>query len=66
MKKIGILGGGVWGSTLAKLLSNNEVMIYARDEKIISSINEYKINGTYAVKDVAYLGQQILLPFGSE
>ena len=44
MKKIGILGGGVWGSTLAKLLSNNEVMIYARDEKIISSINEYKIN----------------------
>ena len=44
MKKIGILGGGVWGSTLAKLLSNNEVMIYARDEKVISSINEYKIN----------------------
>jgi len=44
MKKIGILGGGVWGSALAKLLSGNKVTIYARDEKIISSINEYKIN----------------------
>ena len=45
MKKIGILGGGVWGSALAKLLSNNnEVMIYARDKKILSSINEYRIN----------------------
>ena len=30
MKKIGILGGGVWGSALAKLLSNNKVCIYAR------------------------------------
>ena len=44
MKKIGILGGGVWGSALAKLLSKHKVMIYARDEKIVSSINEYRIN----------------------
>jgi len=44
MKKIGILGGGVWGSALAKLLSNNHVMIYARDKNIVSSINEHRIN----------------------
>ncbi len=41
---IGILGGGVWGSALARLLSNNKVIIYARDEKIVKSINEHKIN----------------------
>ena len=41
---IGILGGGVWGSALARVLSNNKVIIYARDEKIVKSINEHKIN----------------------
>jgi len=41
---IGILGGGVWGSALARVLSNNKVIIYARDEKIVNSINEHKIN----------------------
>ena len=44
MKKIGILGGGVWGSALAKLLSSNSVCIYARDKKTITSINEHKFN----------------------
>ena len=44
MKKIGILGGGVWGSALAKLLSSSRVYIFARDEKIVHSINEHKIN----------------------
>ena len=43
-KKIGILGGGVWGTALAKLLSNHNVTIYARDEKIVNSINKSKIN----------------------
>ncbi len=41
---IGILGGGVWGSALARVLSKNKVIIYARDEKIVKSINEHKIN----------------------
>ena len=44
MKKIGILGGGVWGSALAKLLSNHNILIYARDEKIVNSINNKKLN----------------------
>ena len=43
-KLIGIIGGGVWGSALAKTLSENEVLIYARDENIVSSINNYKLN----------------------
>ena len=44
MNKIGIIGGGVWGSALAKLLSRNKVLIYARDTNIVSSINEHRIN----------------------
>ena len=41
---IGILGGGVWGSALAKLLSNNKVTIFARDSKVVDSINNYHFN----------------------
>ena len=41
---IGILGGGVWGSALARVLSNYEVMIYARDINIVKSINDHKLN----------------------
>ena len=44
MNKIGIIGGGVWGSALAKLLSENKVIIYARDKKIVSSIKNHRIN----------------------
>ena len=44
MKKIGILGGGIWGSALAKLLSNSSVIIFSRDEKIVKSINNHRFN----------------------
>ncbi len=43
MEKIGILGGGVWGCALAKLLSLNQVNIFVRDQKLANSINEKKI-----------------------
>ena len=42
--KIGILGGGVWGSALARLLSNNKVYLFARDPKVVNSINEHHFN----------------------
>ena len=42
--KIGIIGGGVWGSSLAKLLSNNQVKIFARNKKIVDSINDHHFN----------------------
>ena len=42
--KIGIIGGGVWGSALAKLLSSNKVCIYSRDSKVVKSINEHHFN----------------------
>ena len=42
MEKIGILGGGVWGCALAKLLSINPVKIFVRDEKLANSINKKK------------------------
>ncbi len=42
--KIGIIGGGVWGSAIAKLLSNNKVCIITRDTNIVTSINEHRFN----------------------
>ena len=41
---IGVIGGGVWGSALARLLSSNKVIIFARDEKVVKSINEHHFN----------------------
>jgi len=41
---IGILGGGVWGSALAKLFSNQEVLIYTRDKKVMNSLNDHHFN----------------------
>ncbi len=41
---IGVLGGGVWGCALARVLSQNKVKIYARDENLVKSINDHKIN----------------------
>ena len=41
---IGILGGGVWGSALAKLFSDQEVLIYTRDKKVMHSINDHHFN----------------------
>ena len=41
---IGILGGGVWGSALAKLLSNNKVTIFSRDSKVVDNINNHHFN----------------------
>ncbi len=42
--KIGVVGGGVWGSALARLLSNNNVNLFARDSKVVNSINEHHFN----------------------
>jgi len=42
--KISVIGGGVWGSALTKLLSNNKVFLFARDEKIVQSINNHRFN----------------------
>ena len=41
---ISILGGGVWGSALAKLFSDQEVLIYTRDKKVMNSINDHHFN----------------------
>ena len=41
---VGILGGGAWGTALAKLLSDNKVKIFTRDSKVAKSINEHRLN----------------------
>ena len=43
--KVAVLGAGVWGSALTRLLSNNnQIILYARDKKIVNSINEHRFN----------------------
>ena len=51
---IGILGGGVWGSALARVLSKNKVIIYARDHTIVQSINEHKLNPKLKLELLTY------------
>ena len=41
---VGIIGGGVWGSALARIFSQNNVLIFTRDESIAKSINDHKFN----------------------
>ncbi len=45
---ISILGAGSWSTAIADLLAEREdVLIYARDEKVVSSINNDHINTKY-------------------
>jgi len=41
---IGVVGGGVWGSALAQLLSNNKINLFVRDPKVTKSINDHHFN----------------------
>lgn len=48
MMTISILGAGSWSTAIADLLAEREdVLIYARDEKVVSSINNDHINTKY-------------------
>lgn len=48
-EKIGVLGGGSWGTSLAILLAKkgNDVTIWLRDKEQVNSINETKENKKY-------------------
>ena len=47
--KIGIIGSGAWGTSLANVLldNGNDVLIYSRNEAIKQEINEKKTNSKY-------------------
>ncbi len=50
MTKVGIIGAGTWGTTLAQVLTDNkipEVTIYSLSEKDVSDINSLHRNMTY-------------------
>ena len=44
--RIGVVGGGSWGTTLADLLARkgNEVVIWARESEVVESINGAHVN----------------------
>jgi glycerol-3-phosphate dehydrogenase (NAD(P)+) len=46
--KLGVLGGGSWGSTVASLTAkNNDTILWARNEKVVQEINEEHSNSKY-------------------
>ena len=46
--KVGILGGGSWGTTVASLTARNStVTLWARNEKTVKEINEHNSNEKY-------------------
>ncbi len=54
-KKIAVLGGGSWGTTIAALMSRNaEVILWARSNKTVEEINHRNSNKKYL--------KQIMLP----
>lgn len=54
MKKIGVLGAGSWGTALAKVCAKpgRDVVMWARDPEIVTSVNEEHVNPHY-LSDVA-------------
>ena len=49
---IGVMGGGAWGTTVAKLLSdkNSNVLLWAKETQVKKDIEKTKINKTYLDK----------------
>ena len=46
--KVGLLGGGSWGTTVASLTAKNSpTIIWARDQEIVNEINEFHTNEKY-------------------
>jgi glycerol-3-phosphate dehydrogenase (NAD(P)+) len=46
--KVGLLGGGSWGTTVASLVARNtDVTLWARDEATVKEINEHHSNEKY-------------------
>lgn len=49
MEKIGVIGGGAWGTALAQSMANagHDVLIWAREPEVISSINDKHENTAF-------------------
>lgn len=49
MKKIGVIGAGAWGTAIASCASrkNDDVVLWAREEEVVSQINDYNENKSF-------------------
>lgn len=49
MQKVGIIGGGAWGTAIAQTISRagNDVLIWARESEVVDSINNKHENEMY-------------------
>ena len=44
---IGIIGGGAWGTALAQVASNEDVILWAREPDVVASINSARVNDVF-------------------
>lgn len=49
MMRIGILGGGAWGTTLAAVArrAGRDVVLWAREEQVVAAVNERHVNDLF-------------------
>ncbi len=49
MKKIGLIGAGIWGTSLALTAARAgcQVLVWAREDEVVSSINQMHVNKLY-------------------
>ncbi len=49
MNRVAVVGGGAWGTALAKVLAglDNSVMLWAYEPEVVESINRYHVNTVY-------------------
>ena len=54
IKRIGVLGGGAWGTALARLLDEGgrRVTLWARNAEVVETINHEHVNPAY-LPDIA-------------
>jgi glycerol-3-phosphate dehydrogenase (NAD(P)+) len=53
IKKVGIIGGGAWGTALGVVAkqAGREVVICSRNEQVVKDINQHQVNSVY-LKDI--------------
>ena len=61
MTRLAILGGGAWGTALAQVAAraNHEVLLWARDDRLVEQINVRRENPRFEMEIAKYLDASV-------